>query len=77
MQLAFCRFLHGGEPKEFLRLLLRARPGARSVLDRRRLLVVLVIVQALMRNELEDEVRNVNLGIKARQSTVLEVKLQR
>jgi len=57
-------FLHRGESKEFLRLLLRARSSARGILDCLRFLTGLVIVQTLVRKELEDEVRNVNLDRK-------------
>ena len=51
-------------PRLLLRLLLHAWSGVRSVLDRLRLFTELAIVQTLMGEELEDEVRDVNLNTK-------------
>lgn len=74
MSAAICRshartvllgLFHGGErkSKQFLRPFLRTRPGVLGGLE---LLTALIIVQALMGKELEDEVREVNLQTQKR-----------
>jgi len=55
-------FLHRRKAKEFPRLLLCAWSGAGSVPDCLGFDIVLVIVQALVGKELEDEVRDINWG---------------